>query len=82
MQQPLKRAVWSSRAGPGDQPEGSSALQTFPDDYEFFGAKNRIARWIGNAVPVSFAEAYGEGGHDGRWLTVAESLRLAELERT
>ena len=37
----------------------AAALQTFPDDYEFFGAKNRIARWIGNAVPVSFAEALG-----------------------
>ena len=37
----------------------AAALQTFPDDYEFFGAKNRIASWIGNAVPVSFAEALG-----------------------
>ena len=37
----------------------AAALQTFPDDYEFFGAKNRIARWIGNAVPVSLAEALG-----------------------
>ena len=38
----------------------AAALQTFPDDYEFTGAKNKIARWIGNAVPVSFAEALGE----------------------
>ena len=37
----------------------AAALQTFPDDYEFFGTKNQIARWIGNAVPVSFAEALG-----------------------
>ena len=37
----------------------AAALQTFPDDYEFFGTKNRVARWIGNAVPVSFAEALG-----------------------
>ena len=37
----------------------AAALQTFPDDYEFFGAKNRIACWIGNAVPVAFAEALG-----------------------
>ena len=37
----------------------AAALQTFPDDYEFFGSRNRIARWIGNAVPVSFAEALG-----------------------
>ena len=37
----------------------AAALQTFPDDYEFFGTRNRIARWIGNAVPVAFAEALG-----------------------
>ena len=37
----------------------AAALQTFPDDYEFFGSKGRVARWIGNAVPVSFAEALG-----------------------
>ena len=37
----------------------AAALHTFPDDYEFFGAKNRIAGWIGNAVPVSFGEALG-----------------------
>ena len=37
----------------------AAALQTFPDDYEFLGPTNRIAGWIGNAVPVSFAEALG-----------------------
>ena len=37
----------------------AAALQTFSDDCEFFGTKTRIARWIGNAVPVSFAEALG-----------------------
>ena len=37
----------------------AAALQTFPDDYEFRGPKNRIAQWIGNAVPVSFAEELG-----------------------
>ena len=37
----------------------AAALQTFPDDYEFFGTRNRIAGWIGNAVPVWFAEALG-----------------------
>ena len=37
----------------------AAALQTFPDDYEFLGTKNGVARWIGNAVPVSFAEALG-----------------------
>jgi len=37
----------------------AAALQTFPDDYEFVGPKNRVAAWIGNAVPVSFGEALG-----------------------
>ena len=37
----------------------AAALQTFHDDYEFSGAKNAIARWIGNAVPVAFAETLG-----------------------
>ena len=37
----------------------AAALQTFPDDYEFFGSKPSVARWIGNAVPVAFAEALG-----------------------
>ena len=37
----------------------AAALQTFPDDYEFFGGNTRTARWIGNAVPVSLAEALG-----------------------
>ncbi len=42
----------------------AAALQTFPDDYEFFGAQNRIARWIGNAVPVSLAAALGRAAAD------------------
>ena len=37
----------------------ASALQTFPDDYEFLGTRHHVARWIGNAVPVSLAEAVG-----------------------
>lgn len=37
----------------------AAALQSFPNHYEFFGAKNRIAQWIGNAVPVRFAEVLG-----------------------
>ena len=38
----------------------AAALQTFPDDYQFFGPKNRVASWIGNAVPVKFAEVLGK----------------------
>ncbi len=37
----------------------AAALQTFPDDYEFFGTQREIARWIGNAVPPAFATALG-----------------------
>ena len=37
----------------------AAALQTFPDDCVFYGPRNRIAQWVGNAVPVSFAEALG-----------------------
>lgn len=39
----------------------AAALQTFEDDYEFFGASiSGIARQIGNAVPVKLAERLGE----------------------
>lgn len=37
----------------------AAALQSFPDDYEFFGAVNAIALQIGNAVPVALAAALG-----------------------
>ena len=37
----------------------AAALQSFPDEYGFYGTKGQIARWIGNAVPVSFAEELG-----------------------
>lgn len=35
-------------------------LQTFPDDYQFFGSKVDIARQIGNAIPPILAEAIGK----------------------
>lgn len=39
----------------------AAALQTFRDDYEFFGTSiSGIARQIGNAVPVKLAERLGE----------------------
>ena len=38
----------------------AAALQTFEDDYEFFGKSlQERARQIGNAVPVKFAQALG-----------------------
>lgn len=37
-----------------------AALQTFPDDYIFFGTKVEVARQIGNAVPPLLAHAIAE----------------------
>jgi DNA (cytosine-5)-methyltransferase 1 len=50
----------------------AASLQTFGDDYIFYGENQPIARAIGNAVPVGFAEClgrhilalrYGNSGH-------------------
>jgi DNA (cytosine-5)-methyltransferase 1 len=38
----------------------AAALQTFPDDYEFFGTFFHIAAQIGNAVPVKLACQLGQ----------------------
>lgn len=38
----------------------SAAIQTFPDDFEFFGSMNSCYRQIGNAVPVKFSKLLGE----------------------
>lgn len=35
----------------------AARLQTFPDDYEFFGSWSEAMRQLGNAVPVRLAEA-------------------------
>ena len=37
----------------------AACLQTFPEDFEFFGSLNSQAKQIGNAVPVLLAEAFG-----------------------
>jgi DNA (cytosine-5)-methyltransferase 1 len=37
----------------------AAALQSFPDQYIFFGPNNHIAMQIGNAVPVLLAEVLG-----------------------
>ena len=58
--------VYSGRFIHPEQDRGISlreaaALQTFRDDYEFFGASiTGIARQIGNAVPVKLAKHLGE----------------------
>lgn len=38
----------------------SAAVQTFPDNFEFFGSRGACYRQIGNAVPVKFAELLGK----------------------
>ncbi len=38
----------------------AAALQTFPDDYIFYGSMQEIGRQIGNAVPVLLAKTLGE----------------------
>jgi DNA (cytosine-5)-methyltransferase 1 len=35
-------------------------IQTFPDDFIFYGSLNSMYRQIGNAVPVKFAKILGE----------------------
>lgn len=37
----------------------AAALQSFPDDYNFFGSVQEIGRQVGNAVPVRLAESIG-----------------------
>jgi DNA (cytosine-5)-methyltransferase 1 len=36
-----------------------SYLQTFPEDFKFFGTKTNLEQMIGNAVPVNLAEFLG-----------------------
>ena len=57
-------SISNGRFGHPDQDRAISlreaaAIQTFPDDYVFHGKSGQIARQIGNAVPVAFAEALG-----------------------
>lgn len=37
----------------------AASIQTFADDFKFFGSLNSMARQIGNAVPVSLARVFG-----------------------
>lgn len=37
----------------------SARIQTFPDDWSFFGSKSQVYKQIGNAVPVNLALAMG-----------------------
>ena len=37
----------------------AASIQSFPEDYQFFGTVQEIGRQIGNAVPVLLAENIG-----------------------
>lgn len=43
----------------------AATLQSFPENYQFYGGSTHIAKQIGNAVPVRFAEALGK--HIAKW---------------
>lgn len=49
---------WYSR---GLTPREAARIQTFPDDYIFYGSQNSWYAQIGNAVPVKLAYAIGKG---------------------
>lgn len=51
---------WQSR---GLSPREAARVQTFPDDYVFYGAQNSWYMQIGNAVPVKLAENIGRAIH-------------------
>jgi len=59
VQQPFERPFGHPEQDRAISLREAAALQTFPDDYEFLGTRHHVARWIGNAVPVSLAEAVG-----------------------
>ena len=49
---------WEAR---GLSPREAARIQTFPDDYVITGAQNMWYAQVGNAVPVKFAKAIGDG---------------------
>ena len=51
----------------------SARIQTFPDDWEFTGAKGQAYKQIGNAVPVNLAWSIGR--------SVVDFLNQLELEK-
>ena len=72
--------IYCGRFTHPDQDRGISlreaaALQTFPDEYKFYGsAYLHLSRQIGNAVPVKFAQRLGEAV-----LKSAEVIRYSEM---
>ncbi len=50
----------------------AAALQTFPDNYQFFGTFQQIARHIGNAVPVKLAKRLGDSIQEASKLLIGD----------
>ena len=50
----------------------SAIIQTFPENFKFFGKLNSCYRQVGNAVPVKFAKHLGES------LSLLEKLKCSE----
>lgn len=48
----------------GLSPREAARIQTFPDDYVFYGPQNSWYLQIGNAVPVKLAENIGKAIHE------------------
>ena len=44
----------------GLSPREAARIQTFPDDFVFYGPQNSWYKQIGNAVPVKLAQVIGE----------------------
>ncbi len=51
----------------------AASLQTFADNYEFFGNFQKISRQIGNAVPVKLAEKLGNSVIDASKLLIGKT---------
>jgi DNA (cytosine-5)-methyltransferase 1 len=54
-------------------------IQTFPDDFEFFGSLGNMYKQIGNAVPVKLAELVAKGIKE-ELNTYEKSLKQEKLE--
>lgn len=58
-------SISNGRFGHPSQTRGISlreaaALQTFSDNYIFYGAFTEATKWVGNAVPVEFTRVFGD----------------------